>query len=86
MINRRCVYFSCLLIFSVLFSCNNSVDSCGEIDRKYEKNGEYFFAMILEENDSNNSNVGGGRIYSDISVTKKVYDLNKPGDFYCVEE
>tara|TARA_B110000259_G_C13652132_1_gene256777 strand:+ start:209 stop:358 length:150 start_codon:yes stop_codon:yes gene_type:complete len=39
----------------------------GEIDSKYEKNGEYFFALVLK-NTGNNEDAG--RVYRDVSVKK----------------
>ena len=56
--------------------------TCGEIDSKYEKNGEYFFALVLASNGGNNES---GRIYGDVSVEKSVYLLKDIGDEYCIE-
>ena len=55
------------------------------IDQKYEKNGEYFFALILSESNGG-SNGENGRVYGDVSVDKSVYLIKKIGDDYCVEE
>ena len=38
-----------LLTIFLFFSCGDEKFRCGEIDRKYEKNGEYFFALILSQ-------------------------------------
>ena len=51
---------------------------------KYEKNGEYFFALVLVQSGGDDS--GGGRIYGDVSVDKTVYLLKEIGDEHCVEE
>ena len=37
------------LIFVVLISCSGSTYNCGEIDRKFEKDGQYNLALILDE-------------------------------------
>jgi len=42
-----------LLAFMFLFSCGSSTFNCGTIDSKYEKDGKYYFSLIL-------SNTGGG--------------------------
>ena len=74
-------------LFSLFFfSCSGSIDNCGEIDRKYEKNGQYFFALIMQENKNSNENDGGGRIYSDVSVSETDYLSKKIGDQHCVED
>ena len=73
------------LLFIVFISCSGSTYNCGEIDRKYEKDGEYFFALDLGSTGSG-ANDDGGRIYSDVSVDKTTYLLKKVGDEYCSEE
>lgn len=73
------------LLFVVFISCGGSTYNCGEIDRKYEKDGEYFFALELGSTGSG-ANDDGGRIYSDVSVDKTTYLLKKVGDEYCREE
>jgi len=77
---------SFFLISLFFFSCSGSIDNCGEIDRKYEKNGEYFFALIMHEDNNSSDNDGGGRVYSDVTVAKKDYLSKKIGDQYCVED
>ena len=74
------------LISLFFFSCSGSIDNCGEIDRKYEKNGQYFFALIMQENKNSNENDSGGRIYSDVSVSETDYLSKKIGDQHCVED
>ena len=74
------------LISLFFFSCSGSIDNCGKIDRKYEKNGQYFFALIMQENKNSKDNDGGGRIYSDVTVSEKDYLSKKIGDQYCVED
>mgnify|MGYP000004909850 FL=1 len=76
---------SFFLIPLFFFSCSGSIDNCGEIDRKYEKNGEYFFALIMHEDNNSSDNDGGGRVYSDVTVSEKDYLSKKIGDQYCVE-
>jgi hypothetical protein len=53
--------------------------------RKFEKDGQYFFALILD-NASGSSDTDSGRIYGDVSVDKTTYLLKKVGDEYCVDE
>ena len=62
---------SFFLISLFFFSCSGSIDNCGEIDRKYEKNGEYFFALIMHEDNNSSDNDGGGRVYSDVTVSEQ---------------
>ena len=69
------------LFFVVFISCGGSTYNCGEIDRKYEKDGGYFFALALTS-----GNKEGGKVYSDVSVDKTTYLLKKVGDEYCSEE
>jgi len=74
-----------LLSFTSLFACGSSTFNCGTIDSKYEKDGKYYFSLIL-------SNTGGGdqndarRIYGDVFVEKNVYLLKSVGDEHCIEE
>ena len=72
------------LLFFILISCGSSSYNCGKIDRKFEKDGQYFFALILDESGGDNGK--DGRVYGDISVDKATYDLKKIGDTYCKEE
>ena len=72
------------LLAFFLNACGDSRFQCGTIDRKYEKNGEYFFALVLVQSGGDDS--GGGRIYGDVSVDKTVYLLKEIGDEHCVEE
>tara|TARA_B100000768_G_scaffold43313_1_gene42105 strand:- start:2924 stop:3160 length:237 start_codon:yes stop_codon:yes gene_type:complete len=75
------------LLFSVFLffiSCGDSAYNCGEIDRKYEEDGAYFFALILDESGGDNGK--DGRVYGDVSVDKATYELKKIGDTYCKEE
>ena len=74
-------------LFSLFFfSCSGSIDNCGEIDRKYEKNGQYFFALIMHEDKNSSDNDGSGRVYSDVTVSEKDYLSKKIGDQHCVED
>tara|TARA_B100000965_G_scaffold388485_1_gene393061 strand:- start:301 stop:564 length:264 start_codon:yes stop_codon:yes gene_type:complete len=73
-----------LLFFFILIGCDDSRFECGTIERKYEKNGEYFFALVLINSGGDDS--GGGRVYGDVSVDKTVYLLKEIGDEHCVEE
>ena len=74
-----------LLIIFLIFSCGDDKYRCGTIDRKYEKDGEYFFALILS--DSNGVGEGeDGRVYGDVSVDESVYLIKKIGDDYCVDQ
>ena len=74
-----------LLIIFLVFSCGDDKYRCGTIDRKYEKDGEYFFALILS--DSNGVGEGeDGRVYGDVSVDESVYLIKKIGDDYCVDK
>ncbi len=73
------------VLFTIIFfiyACGGSAYSCGTIDRKYEKNGEYFFALILVDAQDSDD----GRVYGDVSVSKTVYQLKNIGDEYCIEE
>ena len=71
------------LIFVVLISCGGATYNCGEIDRIFEKDGAYFFALILDESGGDNGK--DGRVYGDISVDKATYDLKKIGDTYSTK-
>ena len=74
-----------LLIIFLVSSCSDDKYRCGTVDRKYEKDGEYFFALILS--DSNGVGEGeDGRVYGDVSVDKSVYLIKKIGDDYCVDQ
>lgn len=74
-----------LLIIFLVFSCGDDKYRCGTIDRKYEKDGEYFFALILS--DSNGVGEGeDGRVYGDVSIDESVYLIKKIGDDYCVDQ
>ena len=71
-----------LTIIFFIYACGGSEYSCGKIDRKFEKNGEYFFALIFSDASNNEE----GRVYGDVSVSKTVYQLKNIGEEYCVEE
>jgi|TARA_B110000305_G_C19382396_1_gene610318 hypothetical protein len=73
------------LLFFILISCGSSSYNCGKIDRKFEKDGQYFFALILDDAHGS-SDTDSGRIYGDVSVDKTTYLLKKVGDEYCVDE
>ncbi|MAU63076.1 MAG: hypothetical protein CMC38_07940 [Flavobacteriaceae bacterium] len=73
-------FFFAIIFF--LCACGGSTYNCGKIDRKYENNGKYFFALIL--NDASNNDEG--RVYGDVSVEKSIYLLKKVGDDYCIED
>ena len=70
---------TCVLI---LFSCNNSTYDCGEIDSKYEQNGEYFLVLILSDATGDEA----GRIYGDARVDKETYLSKNIGEEHCIEE
>lgn len=70
--------------FCFFISCGGSTYNCGEIDRKFERDGACFFALILDESGGDNGK--DGRVYGDVSVDKATYDLKKIGDTYCKEE
>tara|TARA_Y100000758_G_C15759088_1_gene315109 strand:- start:48 stop:257 length:210 start_codon:yes stop_codon:yes gene_type:complete len=69
----------------LLFSCNDPIDNCGTIDSKYEKDGKYYFSLILKDASTGN-NENGGRVYGDVSVSKTVFQLKNIGDNYCILE
>jgi hypothetical protein len=68
-----------------LFSCGSSTFNCGTIDSKYEKDGKYYFSLILSNTGGGGQN-DAGRIYGDVSVEKTVYLLKSIGDEHCIEE
>tara|TARA_B100001250_G_scaffold24902_1_gene20664 strand:- start:1705 stop:1932 length:228 start_codon:yes stop_codon:yes gene_type:complete len=73
------------IFFTIIFfiyACGGSEYTCGKIDRKYEKNGQYFFALILRDSSNNDD----GRVYGDVSVEKSVYLLKKVGDEHCIDD
>ena len=74
-----------IVIILFIISCGKSTYNCGKIDRKYEKDGKYFFALILDDA-TGSSDVDSGRVYGDVSVDKSVYLLKLIGDDYCIEE
>jgi hypothetical protein len=41
-----------LLSFMFHFSCGSSTFNCGIIDSKYEKNGKYYFSLVLSSTGS----------------------------------
>jgi hypothetical protein len=74
-----------LLSFTSLFACGSSTFNCGTIDSKYEKDGKYYFSLILSNTGGGDQN-DAGRIYGDVSVEKTVYLLKFIGDEHCIEE
>jgi hypothetical protein len=74
-----------LLAFMGLFSCGSSTFNCGTIDSKYEKDGKYYFSLVLSGTGSGDQG-DAGRIYGDVSVEKTVYLLKSVGEEYCIEE
>jgi hypothetical protein len=78
-------YLFFLLAFMFLFSCGSSTFNCGSIDSKYEKDGKYYFSLILSNTGGGGQN-DAGRIYGDVSVEKTVYHLKSIGDEHCIEE
>ena len=74
-----------LLAFMFLFSCGSSTFNCGTIDSKYEKDGKYYFSLVLSSTGSGNQG-DAGRIYGDVSVEQTVYLLKSIGDEHCIEE
>ena len=74
-----------LLAFMFNFSCGNSTFNCGTIDSKYEKDGKYYFSLVLSSTGGGDQN-DAGRIYGDVSVEKTVYLLKSVGDEHCIEE
>jgi hypothetical protein len=78
-------YLFLILAFMFLFSCGSSTFNCGSIDSKYEKDGKYYFSLILSNTGGGGQN-DAGRIYGDVSVEKTVYLLKSIGDEHCIEE
>ena len=78
-------YLFFLLAFMFLFSCGSSTFNCGSIDSKYEKDGKYYFSLILSNTGGGGQN-DAGRIYGDVYVEKTVYLLKSIGDEHCIEE
>ena len=74
-----------LLAFISLFACRSSTIDCGTIDSKYEKDGKYYFSLILS-NTGGGDQIDAGRIYGDVSVEKTVYLLKSVGEEHCIEE
>jgi hypothetical protein len=74
-----------LLAFMSMFSCGSSTFNCGTIDSKYEKDGKYYFSLVLSGTGSGDQG-DAGRIYGDVSVEKTVYLLKSVGEEYCIEE
>jgi hypothetical protein len=74
-----------LLTFISLFACGSSTFNCGTIDSKYEKDGKYYFSLILSNTGGGDQN-DAGRIYGDVSVEKTVYLLKFVGDKHYIEE
>jgi len=74
-----------LLTFISLYACGSSTFNCGTIDSKYEKDGKYYFSLILSNTGGGDQN-DAGRIYGDVFVEKNVYLLKSVGDEHCIEE
>ena len=74
-----------IVIILFIISCGKSTYNYAKIDIKYEKDGKYFFALILDDA-TGSSDVDSGRVYGDVSVDKTVYLLKQIGDDYCIEE
>ena len=74
-----------LLAFMGLFSCGSSTFNCGTIDSKYEKDGKYYFSLVLSGTGSGDQG-DAGRIYGDVSVEQTVYLLKSVGEEHCIEE
>ena len=74
-----------LLAFMSIFSCGGSTFNCGTIDSKYEKDGKYYFSLVLSGTGSGDQG-DAGRIYGDVSVEKTVHLLKSVGEEYCIEE
>jgi len=74
-----------LLGFMFLYSCGSSTFNCGTIDSKYEKDGKYYFSLVLSSTGGGDQN-DAGRIYGDVSVEQTVYLLKSIGDEHCIEE
>ena len=74
-----------LLAFIFLFSCGSSTFNCGTIDSKYEKDGKYYFSLVLSGTGSGDQG-DAGRIYGDVSVEKTVYLLKSVGEEHCIKE
>ena len=73
-----------LLLFIPLVSCLEK-QSCGEIVQKYTDNGKYYFAMRAIGGSSGNDDIGGGDVFGDAEVSKKIYESFKVGEEYCIE-
>ena len=66
-----------LLTFSlILFSCSNSTYNCGEIDSKYEQNGEYYLVLILSDATGDEA----GRIYGDARKSRYFFAGHTDGN------
>ena len=74
-----------LLAFMSLFAFGSSTFNCGTIDSKYEKDGKYYFSLILSNTGGGDQN-DAGRIYGDVFVEKNVYLLKSVGDEHCIIE
>jgi len=74
-----------LLGFMFLYSCGSSTFNCGTIDSKYEKDGKYYFSLVLSGTGSGDQG-DAGRIYGDVSVEQTVYLLKSVGEEHCIEE
>lgn len=73
-----------LILFVSLVSCVEK-KSCGEIVQKYTDNGKYYFAMRAIGGSSGNDDIGGGDVFGDAEVSKKIYESYKVGEEYCIE-
>jgi hypothetical protein len=73
-----------LILFISLVSCVKK-KSCGEIVQKYNGNGKYYFAMRAIGSSSGNDDIGGGDVFGDAEVSKKIYEPFKVGEEYCIE-
>ena len=78
-------YIHIVFILILLTSCNGSVNDCGEVYTKYEKDGEYFLVINLSNQRPNNGEDPGGEILADAKVNKTIYDSKKIGDEFCFE-
>ena len=67
------------IYFFIFFSCSLN-KSCGEIIRKYNSDGNYFFAMKAFGGNSDADDV-----YGDVEITKEIYESYDIGDEYCVD-
>ena len=66
-----------VFILILLTSCNGSVNDCGEVYTKYEKDGEYFLVINLSNQRPNNGEDPGGEIHMKCKVINQFMTQKK---------